>query len=89
MASQRLLGDTAASAVAQAWCAAIRSSMLPFPHGLQLDDYFQTGSMVGRHCKPRVRRFRRLLLCVNWFLKGPDGKFRLAGYGGTCAFSSG
>ncbi|HJV60300.1 MAG TPA: phosphoenolpyruvate carboxykinase (GTP), partial [Albitalea sp.] len=54
-------------------------AMLPFT-GYNMSDYFQHWLDMGRALEQRGARLPKIY-CVNWFRKGPDGKFVWPGYG--------
>ena len=54
-------------------------AMLPFV-GYNMSDYFRHWLNVGARLKAEGARLPRIY-CVNWFRKGPDGKFVWPGYG--------
>ena len=54
-------------------------AMLPFT-GYNMADYFQHWLDMGRQLEQRGAR-QPSIFCVNWFRKGPDGKFVWPGYG--------
>jgi len=53
--------------------------MLPFT-GYNMSDYFQHWLDLGRKLQASGAKLPRIF-CVNWFRKGPDGKFVWPGYG--------
>jgi phosphoenolpyruvate carboxykinase (GTP) len=54
-------------------------AMLPFT-GYNMSDYFQHWLNLGKTLEAQGARLPRIY-CVNWFRKGPDGKFVWPGYG--------
>jgi phosphoenolpyruvate carboxykinase (GTP) len=54
-------------------------AMLPFA-GYNMSDYFQHWLDIGAALQARAARLPKIY-CVNWFRKGPDGKFVWPGYG--------
>lgn len=54
-------------------------AMLPFV-GYNMSDYFRHWLNVGARLKAEGAKLPRIY-CVNWFRKGPDGKFVWPGYG--------
>ncbi|HJV63775.1 MAG TPA: phosphoenolpyruvate carboxykinase (GTP), partial [Albitalea sp.] len=54
-------------------------AMLPFT-GYNMSDYFQHWLDMGRALQQRGAKLPKIY-CVNWFRKGPDGKFVWPGYG--------
>ncbi|HKX39936.1 MAG TPA: phosphoenolpyruvate carboxykinase domain-containing protein, partial [Burkholderiaceae bacterium] len=54
-------------------------AMLPFT-GYNMSDYFQHWLDVGAKLEQSGSRLPKIY-CVNWFRKGPDGKFVWPGYG--------
>jgi phosphoenolpyruvate carboxykinase (GTP) len=54
-------------------------AMLPFA-GYNMSDYFQHWLDLGRKLQAAGARLPKIY-CVNWFRKGPDGKFVWPGYG--------
>jgi phosphoenolpyruvate carboxykinase (GTP) len=54
-------------------------AMLPFT-GYNMSDYFQHWLDVGQRLQQQ-HVARPAIYCVNWFRKGPDGKFVWPGYG--------
>ncbi len=53
--------------------------MLPFM-GYNMSDYFQHWLDLGRKLEASGAKLPKVY-CVNWFRKGPDGKFVWPGYG--------
>jgi phosphoenolpyruvate carboxykinase (GTP) len=54
-------------------------AMLPFI-GYNMSDYFQHWLSLGKKLEASGAKLPRIY-CVNWFRKGPDGKFVWPGYG--------
>ena len=54
-------------------------AMLPFC-GYNMSDYFQHWLDLGQQLQARGARLPRIY-CVNWFRKGPDGRFVWPGFG--------
>ena len=54
-------------------------AMLPFT-GYNMSDYFGHWLETGRRLQAAGARLPKIF-CVNWFRKGPDGKFVWPGYG--------
>jgi phosphoenolpyruvate carboxykinase (GTP) len=54
-------------------------AMLPFA-GYNMSDYFQHWLDLGRELQAAGAALPKIY-CVNWFRKGPDGKFVWPGYG--------
>ena len=54
-------------------------AMLPFA-GYNMADYFQHWLTIGQKLSASGARLPQIY-CVNWFRKGPDGKFVWPGYG--------
>ena len=54
-------------------------AMLPFA-GYNMSDYFQHWLDLGKKLEAQAAKLPRIY-CVNWFRKGPDGKFVWPGYG--------
>jgi phosphoenolpyruvate carboxykinase (GTP) len=54
-------------------------AMLPFT-GYNMSDYFQHWLDVGQRLQAQSAKLPKIF-CVNWFRKGPDGKFVWPGYG--------
>jgi phosphoenolpyruvate carboxykinase (GTP) len=55
-------------------------AMLPFT-GYHMSDYFQHWLDLGARLQEEAGATLPRIFCVNWFRKGPDGKFVWPGYG--------